>query len=279
MDTSPNYRAEDSEVSLEELELLEKLALPVSPEQMQAELKAWETWKKTKDPVAFEYLVNSYQPLFNGVYNEKGGRGSTLPKSALMSFQLRQFIPALESYDPKRGTQLKTHVYWHLKRLGRYIRDHANIARVPDNRAMNIGTYRSREAWLTQQLGRAPTTAEVADDLAESPEDVTRIRREVEAYHKEKRKELTAGPDFATIAVRQSDMFRDLLERLHPELDAEQQTVLEHRYGMFGHEPVQSLTDLGKKLSMTSGRVRTVHRKIKKRLDDLIASDTSWRLS
>jgi RNA polymerase primary sigma factor len=246
---------------------------------VQAELEAWRTWKKTKDPVAFEYLVNSYQGLFNDMYNQKGGRSSTLPKSAIMSRQLREFIPALETYDPNRGAQLKTHVTWKLRRIGRYIRDHKNVARVPDNRATQIGTYRSREAWLNQQLGRAPTTNELADDLAESPDDVAKLRREIDSYHKEKRKELSESPDLAAIAVNRPDAFQGLLERIHPELDAEQQAVLEHRYGMFGLPPVQSLAELGKKLNMTSGRIRTVHRKIKKRVDDLVAQDTSWRLT
>lgn len=278
MPTSQNYKAVDTEDE-EELALfyeLEKSAA-VSPEQMESELSAWRTWKKSKDPQSFEYLVNSYQGVFNDVYKKSGGPGSTLPKSAIASMQLREFVRSLDSYNPSMGTQLKTHVNWGLKRTSRYIRDHMNVARITDERGRKIGTYRSREAWLTQQLGRPPTTNELADDVAESPEDVAKTRKLIEMYKKEKRKELSAGTDFETISAHRSDEFTNILERLHPELTAEQQLVMEHRYGMFGRPAVQSLSDLGKMSGMTQGRVRTVHRQIRKRVEDLLAADTSWR--
>jgi DNA-directed RNA polymerase specialized sigma subunit len=281
MPTSKNYETADNEADAEELELFEELekTAAVSPEQVESELQAWKTWKQTKDPQAFEFLVNSYQNVFGDVYKKAGGAGSTLPKSAIQSFQLREFVKSLESYKPTMGTKLNTHVNWGQKRTTRYIREHKNVARITDDRQLKIGTFKSRDAWLTQQLGRPPSTFELADDLAESPDDVVKMRRDIEHFRKTNRKELSTGADFATIAVHGSNAFTNLLERLHPELTAEQQVVMEHRYGMFGRPAVPSLNDLGKSVGMTSGRVRTVHRQIKKRVDDLLAADTSWRMT
>jgi DNA-directed RNA polymerase sigma subunit (sigma70/sigma32) len=54
---------------------------------------------------------------------------------------------------------------------------------------------------------------------------------------------------------------------LHMELNPEQQSVLEHTYGMHGRLPVETNEDLAKVLNMTPQKVRAIKRQIAKRYE------------
>jgi len=266
--TSQSYR--DSAASE-----AEKLAAAATPEEREAEIRAWRDWKKTKNPESFAFLVDKYQRVFNDDYTKRN-RGAQIPRSTIGSEQVRLFIGALESYDPARA-QLSTHVINNLQHSTRYTRRYQNIARLPDDKSLKVDKILNRSKFLEQFLGRVPTTRELADDMAESPAKVKALQRQIESIQKTQHKELAMGADFMSVPVHQTDPIMDKLWQMHHELTPEQQGVLEHRFGLFGKPKLDTLPEIADALNMTPARARTVHRQIKEKLDNMLAQDPSWR--
>jgi DNA-directed RNA polymerase sigma subunit (sigma70/sigma32) len=251
---------------------LEKLA--ATQDERDTEIAQWRDWKATKNPQAFEGLVDSYKKVFAQNYKQRLNNRS-LPAAAINSEQLRLFIGALDTYDPTKA-QLSTHVFNHLQKASRYVRKYQNIARQPE-RTIGIGRLQAREQYLNQFLGRMPTAEELADDLAEDPADILAAQREVNLYNKEKRKELTFTGDFAEATAIKTDPVLDKLYQVHAELNPEQRSVLEHKFGLFGKQQINAVSQIGNILNMTPARVRTVNRQVKTKVDDVLGRDTSWR--
>jgi DNA-directed RNA polymerase specialized sigma subunit len=252
----------------------EKLAAD-TPAEREAELTAWRQWKKTRDPASFSFLVDRYQRVFTQDYTMRH-RGAQIPKSAIKSNQIRLFIDALDNYDPSKS-QLITHVVTNLQHSTRYTRRYQNIARLPDDKALKVDKIQNRAKYLEQFLGRAPTTQEIADDMATSPAQVDALRRQIESIQKTQRRELSMGSEFMSMQVHESDPVMDKIWHLHHQFNPEQQGVLEHRFGLFGKPRLKTLPEIASALSMTPARARTVHRQVKEKLDELLAQDLSWR--
>lgn len=259
----------------EELDEVEFEKVAASVEEREAEISNWRDWKATKNPQAFENLVDTYRKVFAQNYKQKLSNRS-LPAAAINSEQLRLFIGALDSYDPAKA-QLNTHVFNHIQKASRYVRKFQNIARQPE-RTIGIGKLQAREKYLEQFLGRPPSVEELADDLSEDPSDIAAMKREVNLYNKEKRKELTFGSEFSEATALKTDPVLNKLYQVHAELNPEQRTVLEHKFGLFGKPQINSVSEIGNVLSMTPARVRTVNRQVKTKIDDVLGRDTSWRL-
>jgi DNA-directed RNA polymerase specialized sigma subunit len=141
------------------------------------DLKLWEDWQQRgKKKAELQPLFNQFQGTLEKQVNTYANKVN-IPPSAIRANVHQNFIEALDSYDPNRGTKLNTHVYNQLQKTKRFIAQNQNFARLPEPMIYRIGDFERAEDQLKQQLNRDPTTMEMADKLKWPTTHVERMRK------------------------------------------------------------------------------------------------------
>jgi DNA-directed RNA polymerase specialized sigma subunit len=232
------------------------------------ELEVWGRWKQNPNPQDFEWLYNSHKPVIYRA-GERYLNSTTLPKAAVRSDMLRQYVNALSSYDPSKGAAIPTHIFKHMQHTGRYITKYQNIGRIPEERAQIIGLYENRRAHLREHFGREPSNAELADDMNASMAEVADLNRStkkitprtIETLRREVRRDLLAESPGAETHSEASKLL-DHLIFLHGSLSPEQQVVLEHTFDGFGKPVIENPVELGPVVGMSPQKIRALRKQI-----------------
>lgn len=83
---------------------------------------------------------------------------------------------AIKKFDPSRGFKLSTYSNWWTKQfISRHIDERAEMIRVPVHLREKMNRVYRAKAMLTNELGRSPTDAELADKTSLSEEKVSKI--------------------------------------------------------------------------------------------------------
>jgi DNA-directed RNA polymerase specialized sigma subunit len=188
-----------------------------------------------------------------GVYRGK----VRIPDSAVdLAFQI-EFVNALRSYDPSKAA-LGTHVYNSLSkgRAQRWIGEHQNIGRIPENRLFKIRQFQSAREEIA--VREEPTDELLAKKLNWSIKEVGRMRKEL-------RNDLVSQgfEDDPFRFVPSKD--EQVLRLFKYELDGEQRLVYEH-LGGFGRKKITKTKDLSKELDMPDYRVSRIKNQIASKL-------------
>lgn len=237
-----------------------------------AEMEVWQRWRKEPNPQDFQWLYNSHQPLIYRA-TERLQRSATLPKAALRGRILRNYVDALETYDPSRGTQLSSYVYGKAgQHLGRWVQRYTNVGRIPEDRAGLIDLLQNREAALRDQLGRPPSDAELADDMLLAANDIPDLRnnristRAVGTLRRELRADLVAEEAGGETAQSGDSLVEQQAVFLHGSLNPEQQLVLEHTFEGFGKPIIADPMELSKQIDLSPQKIRAIKKQIANKL-------------
>lgn len=128
------------------------------------ELELYQSWRKTKNPEYLTKLMNSLKPV---MFKEIGKwRGGALPDEVLHAQGMKLLYKGIQTYDPKKGVKLSTHITNQLKPLSRLVYTYSNVLRIPENRVQRIALFRRALDELQDKLGRRPSVDELADHLS-----------------------------------------------------------------------------------------------------------------
>lgn len=184
----------------------------------------FELWKKWdaggRKPADIRPLLRRFDPMIRSHAATYMDKGLMVPPAAIMAEYKKQLFHALNTYDPKAGASLGTHVYTNLKAVSRFIAKHQNIARIPETRIFDIGKMRQVSSELEDRLGRAPTTREIAKAMGRREKDVVTLRKEL-------RKDLSESAFRADITKRRVGGVRQAIDFTRAELTGRDLAVLD----------------------------------------------------
>lgn len=226
------------------------------------ELNLWKKWKKTGDPSYMNSLINSLNPYLQSHVNKFSM--APIPRTALESQAKLLALKALQTYDPKRGTQINTHLGHELKHLNRYVIEYQNVGKIPENRGIAISKFQNIKSNLTEDLNREPTVTELADALQWSPAEVERMQNELRSDIL-----ITQGKEeaFFDTTYNPSDRSRDIVEFVYYQSSPEEKKVLEYTFGLGGN-PKLSTSDIAARLNKTPTEIRDMAKKLAKTITD-----------
>ncbi len=102
--------------------------------------------------------------------------GHHLTLDDLVSFGCRGLLIAVDRFDPAKSRKLSTYATWWIRQaISRGIADEGRVIDLPVHVHERLGRLRRAQAQLSQQLGREPTTGELAMALGERTDRVARL--------------------------------------------------------------------------------------------------------
>jgi RNA polymerase primary sigma factor len=216
---------------------------------------------------AREHLVRANSRLVVSVAKKYMGRG--VPFIDLIQEGNIGLIRAAKKFDHTLGNKFSTYATWWIRQaVTRAIADQSRTIRIPVHMGDQINKLLRTTHRLTQELGREPSSDEMADalDLAtDKVENMLQVARrplslelpideegDSELGDFIENDEAVAPADVVSLAILR-DLLREVLEDLPPR----EVRILQMRYGLVDGE-TYTLEEVGQKLGVTRERIRQI---------------------
>ncbi len=224
---------------------------------------------------AREHLINANSRLVISVAKKYIGRG--VPFLDLIQEGNIGLIRAAKKFDWRRGHKFSTYATWWIRQaVTRAIADQGRTIRVPVHMGDQINRLLRASHQLTQELGRDPTVAELAEALnvtVRKAEQMIQVaRRPISLETPTDDEEESVLGDFipdedspAPAEIVTTQMLREQLSDILATLPPREVRILQLRYGLLDGE-TYTLEEVGKKLGVTRERVRQIEAQALSRL-------------
>jgi DNA-directed RNA polymerase specialized sigma subunit len=216
-------------------------------------------WKSYKSPKDAATIYNALKPAVSGAIQSYGGGDRSLTAQAY-----RIAYDSLNSYDKTKGTDVKTHVHNHLKRLNRISADRNNIVHIPEGVAKDYSTVAKAIANFVDEFDREPNEDELSDITKLSKKRIDKILNRTtsisgsEAFTEE-------GGDRVTHSGISDDSYIDYLYASSDNIDKK---IIEMTAGRRGSRIYQN-AEVARRLRMTPAAVSQRMNKLRDRMVEL----------
>ncbi|MFN2582253.1 MAG: SigB/SigF/SigG family RNA polymerase sigma factor [Candidatus Dormibacteria bacterium] len=240
------------------------LAKPAQTPAREESQRLLREYRKNHDPAVRDRLVELNSDLVHYIARRFANRGEPLEDIEQVGFV--GLIQAIERFDPSLENEFSTFATPTIAgEIRRYFRDRSWAVRVPRRLQENLVRVRGATQQLQNQLGRAPTVAEIAERLGITPEEVLAAMEVSPAQHTVSLESTapTSGDDATTLGDRigQEDANLDrveaqeVLERVMSHLTPRERQILALRF-------VEQLpqTEVAKRLGISQMHVSRLQR-------------------
>ena len=279
-DTGLDLQPEPREVSTDSLQLflkdIGKVPLLTAAQEVELAKRI-----ERGDHSAKQKMVESNLRLVVSI--AKNYRNQGLPFLDLIQEGTIGLVRAAEKFDYRKGFKFSTYATWWIRQaVARALADKARTIRMPVHVVEKLNKIGRIERKLLGEMGREPTTEEIARELEIDPEEIEHIRRSAQVpISLEKpvgdEEESEFGHFLADEAAPAPDeaaettLRKETLRRVMDTLSLRERRVLEMRYGLDGQHP-RTLDEVGRTFNVTRERVRQIENQCLKKLQALADS-------
>lgn len=133
----------------------------------------YEVWKQAKTPQTAQPVLDQLAPDIDASLRNYGGQDSESLRTQANLLTLN----ALDSYDPDKGTAIRTHVRNSLHKLTRIRNQRMNVMHIPENVQAEQQHLRKISDEFISEFDREPNLQELADRSKFSLGQIERIRK------------------------------------------------------------------------------------------------------
>ncbi|MFN3980657.1 MAG: RNA polymerase sigma factor RpoD [Caldilinea sp.] len=232
-------------------------------------------WYVRDGQAAQEHLIKANSRLVVSVAKKYVGRG--VPFLDLIQEGNIGLIRAVKKFDYRRGYKFSTYATWWIRQaVTRAIADQGRTIRVPVHMYEQINRLTRTSRQLVQELGRDPTTEEIADELGVTPRKVEHIMR---VSQRPLSLEMPVGEeedsylgDFiededadAPGEAAGQQLLREVIDEIFQSLTPREVRILQLRFGLVDGY-CYTLEEVGKKFGVTRERIRQIEAQALSRL-------------
>jgi RNA polymerase primary sigma factor len=211
------------------------------------------------------------------VHYAKRYRGLGLAYMDLIHEGSLGLMEAAKRFDPTRNVKFISYAVWWVRQaIFHALSEHARVFRLPQKLSGQVSRLETAREKLKGELERTPTTEELAERTARTPEEVEQLLLAAgddvslsAAVGEEGGLELGDTLEQDLIPSAEMEMIRSSFEQriqaMVGDLDEKEREVIRMRFGLDGEEP-RTLQEIGEAMGLSRERIRQIESRAKEKL-------------
>ena len=200
--------------------------------------REWESWSKAPTPGNMALVLKSVDPVLDSAVKKIPGLHPTIAKGEAR----RLAIQAVKSYTPQEGTTLSTHIFNHLKPMGRYPSEVTRAVSSSRGSREEMARYTHAKQDFLEQTGRDPSDAELQDILGINRKKLTKLHES--NFYELAEGQLESDPDVTEAEDKKLNLWADYV---YHDLNDRDRIIMDHKLGRNG-QPILSSEEIAAKL-------------------------------
>ena len=233
------------ENEIEEINLeIEKEAKDLKNKLQNTPEDLFKIWEKDPSPKNMSSILNCFNPLLNKTLQRY--RSNPIDDQIILGDLKSHFVDAVETYDPKKGVKLITHIFPHLQKTSRFVQQNSGAIRIPENQLSNIRNFNQAKDDLKRNLNRDPLIDEIADEMGLPIKNVVRITKMISSGVPSELLNLGMISNESS----ENNFDQNMIMNFYYDLDNTDKKVFQYTTGYLGNE-ILSTNEISKKINRT----------------------------